>query len=749
MQGVLDADVQARHFDVTFDRVGDFLEAYRANLSHGGLFVPGPASLTAMSVISVTVRLPELGRAFELEGTVVASGPDGVGVEIDRASCQQWPALEAIGSLCGAIVDEHQEGTSGAAGVPPVALTLTSKPDNGHAHAIAFAGGYTSVGHFIRQYYSETGQSTLRVTSETDLPTAQFQLLLRPPHHTDAFSVLARVDGREDGVQVLSLASGARFRIAMDTHVRLCEAIWAMVTREYPFSDELSDAEVDDFEPMTLTNADSELVEALALLGSGFSPENRGEPLSLDPDNDLLADIPTVLMPAVKPLKAVESATKEADDSVDGDEETWLPADALSDVGVPPSVPPIRVPDPRRADLIGKLQRPQAVVDLLSQLSLGRVTGTLVIAHIGIRITVRFYEGRVGYMTEDPKRPEHRLSSMLLSQGIITPSEKEDILAYARNQSVSFFRALVDLDILSPEQALDSVVEQLRRRLLSLLDIEDGKYAFFRGSVGSGSGLALSPVAAIFDILFDDLSHRPVADMKAAEAKFLNRYVCRGEGRIDVSELDLAGSTLQLWEQSLSGRLRLSELYEESPIGGKRKTHGAIFALHKLGYIRFQTELGNEHRWAEFKVELQDRIGTVRGANYFELLDLHWSAIDTEVLAAHQKLREKYNWRRLYPNVPRDIRLLSEDLVNRLDEARAHLATRRQRQAYRSRFQKPEQIEFAADLLLRQGNAAVFRGAHREAAERYAHALELSPNLEEAQEKLKEARRRMLGLAAS
>jgi hypothetical protein len=85
-----------------------------------------------------------------------------------------------------------------------------------------------------------------------------------------------------------------------------------------------------------------------------------------------------------------------------------------------------------------------------------------------------------------------------------------------------------------------------------------------------------------------------------------------------------------------------------------------------------------------------------------------------------------------------EVNNISKKILARIDAALKELKTHEGRQLCRQSFLEPAQIQFHADLLMQQGDMAVFKGERREAEDRFVHVLEINPGNKEAKAKLQQ-----------
>lgn len=703
--------------EVSFDSALDFATTYRSSLCHGGLFVQCEAAIAPMTPVLVALHLPSVSRAFELKGNVVMARPDGLALDLSQSRSPYWPVIDRFGRLCALAAEELAAEKLGTPRPQRHRLSV----DGPEGWVLAFSG----VSAFLRAWNSELALGRLAVPAGVFPPAdGPFALRILLPEADRAVQAFARLGARGDE-RVLALTLTKDAEADLVRHVRLCEGIWKQIDRSIVDAAEVSETLSGEMPPGWEVNEDDEPQPVPHL--EVVSPPR---PAAVEK-----TPVPT-LRPASAPPVAPSPLRQAAARIVEE-------ANSRDTVAASPRVQASagEVAGARRVS--GGPLEAGGLVALLRGVAERRESGTLVLELGATRANVRLVSGKVTHVAVTPERPEHRLQVLLVKWGKLEPRPRDQAVARAEAEGVSFERALLDLEIMDGDDLLDALEAQVGTRLVALLGAGAGEYGLYRGAeqhLGRDQ-VAVSPLGAVFRALRDHYARRTSKEIEEHEAAFQNQYAVKAAGVDGPGDLELDRAEQRLWEQGLSGRLRLRDLYSSSPVGGTRATHGVVQAWRDLGYVELHSKLDDGERVGRHKRRYEEHLRRITGASWFDVLELHWMAFDREVVTAHLRLKEAWDWRKVTEKLTPDVTALSDAILKRLDEAREALSTEEKRRAYRSTQVERQQIDFAADLLMGQAESAEMRGDWRDACQKYAHVLELLPSHAEA-------RTRLMGLRA-
>jgi hypothetical protein len=111
----------------------------------------------------------------------------------------------------------------------------------------------------------------------------------------------------------------------------------------------------------------------------------------------------------------------------------------------------------------------------------------------------------------------------------------------------------------------------------------------------------------------------------------------------------------------------------------------------------------------------------------FDVLEIHWICLPTEIDKAHAKMRAEFDLSTIKVPLPEDVILAAKDILVRIDEAHATLKPEKTRREYRKKLIEPMMLMQSAELLSKKGEMAIMRKDRRDACGCFAKALELVP----------------------
>jgi hypothetical protein len=181
---------------------------------------------------------------------------------------------------------------------------------------------------------------------------------------------------------------------------------------------------------------------------------------------------------------------------------------------------------------------------------------------------------------------------------------------------------------------------------------------------------------------------------------------------------------------------------------GRAKTIPVLLALAELDILRF-TEAEDvdqvEERW---RSQLYEKLSFQTNQNPFEILEIHWTSQGGQVEQGYEKTRTEYqNFARgaeLGPEVDK----MRNQIVANIEEAYLAVRDKSTRQKTRKKYYEPQQHEFSADLLARQGEMLMVRGKWVEVIDNLERALELTPKSGKIRALLDKAHKKRAGYSA-
>jgi hypothetical protein len=107
---------------------------------------------------------------------------------------------------------------------------------------------------------------------------------------------------------------------------------------------------------------------------------------------------------------------------------------------------------------------------------------------------------------------------------------------------------------------------------------------------------------------------------------------------------------------------------------------------------------------------------------------VHWSAHHRNYRPAYEKLRSEFSPRGPFRDLPEELQKLVKAIVESIDTAYGVLNDPARRSAYRKQLFDQTERQYAAEMLVKQGEVALMRGDRVAAIEMLETAVELDPS---------------------
>lgn len=357
-------------------------------------------------------------------------------------------------------------------------------------------------------------------------------------------------------------------------------------------------------------------------------------------------------------------------------------------------------------------------------------------------VTTKFYfrGGNIVRLVRDPPDPKQRFGQLLVASSQVSKLELEAALKDAEQQKLPIGQALVKRHAI-PSSGIGKILrEQQQIGILEQAKAEKGAFAFYE-RVRPPKGPPMppaNPLRIIFRGKVDEYRMRLQAQMEKADAPYLDLYLFPAENAPeDMSTVGLDDNEIRFWNLVVTGGYNLRDVYNVSPLS-RRATHGLIFALLEMGFVEYQPEMKPELRAKMMQKILRRKEAQIGKANAFGVLEIHWISHEQEVKEAYQVKKKEYDCSKISHLLSDKLNKVSEAILKHIEEAYKELSTHDGRQRVRRESIESNQIQFHADLLMQQGDMAVFKNDRREAEDRFSHVLEITPGNRDAQQKLQQ-----------
>lgn len=386
----------------------------------------------------------------------------------------------------------------------------------------------------------------------------------------------------------------------------------------------------------------------------------------------------------------------------------------------------------------------ERILDILLQLSENGFTGLMTLKVDGEDVEQLHFDG--GYVVERSVRPrttDQELGPMLLAADRITNQQLGMAAAHADEMDMTVARSLMDLGILNPDDLRHAIAGRLTFLLREFCDSSDGVIRIYQADALPAGFLPQPPLRVhvaveriVYNRLFRRLSQHSGEEREQRMEEFLDTYpeiVEHERDRLDRAVTD--EDQRQFLEQNVNGQSRMREVVTESVLGAS-ETFAALFALHRMGLVRFDRSLHDTVVRERLRENVTVKHLSVHKASYFEVLNVHWSSYSEVVEDAYERLTDQFDPEGMPDDLEDEIYEKVEEINERLEAAYAALNKRKTRHAYRTRIMPEYKLEHAIPLFLKQCELAERRDNWANAVDAVRRVLEIDPDHEEARRKL-------------
>lgn len=356
--------------------------------------------------------------------------------------------------------------------------------------------------------------------------------------------------------------------------------------------------------------------------------------------------------------------------------------------------------------------------------------------------SIWLHEGSVAFVQAAPYEEASGLGRILVTQKRIHESQLRDALEKSKLTGKSLGRVLVLLGLVKKTDLSTAIREQSRLRVQGAFEWKKGTFEVAEWSEPPGDAdLVLTKGLTVLGrYLRDRFESLGIPELEALFAKNLSRAVAPNISLEAAStSLALQPKEMRFLELQLDGTKSINDACLGSPVG-KLASLRLVGVCLALGLVRFTDGNARMVRHASTKTtadnaanarvrkELQDRLRLVTGVNHFEVLGVHWSAHHRNYRPAYEKLRSEFSQRGPFRDLPEELQKLVKTIVESIDNAYAVLSDPAKRSAYRKQLFDQTERQYAAEMLVKQGEVALMRGDRVAAIEMLETAVELDPS---------------------
>ena len=377
-----------------------------------------------------------------------------------------------------------------------------------------------------------------------------------------------------------------------------------------------------------------------------------------------------------------------------------------------------------REGALGDVGMPDVFMDLLKE----GATGVLVVDGYKERYWGFFVRGRPLRFTREPPTRAEALEFHFSKAALLDPKVFERAREQADLLGLPLDEALLKRGLLTREQidgVLKSCATQVTERLML---VNFGNFRFF--PMDDVADLVPGRPADVMNVLWErtraKFRGRNEKQVKQLLEDCHKHHVLISEhGRALVPELTIRGREQIVVERYLRGGWQVSELVGRVEIP-RRELLEVLFTLDALGLVDLSEREGANWRLARAERFLVDREDYMH-KNAFAFVESHWTCLEAELLHACDKVEEKLLDPVLDELELDEVGAIRDAIRARLIEVRGVFADEEQRREYRGSLVEKAKCRMAAELFLRQGEMALFKGEGDLARECFERVMEIDP----------------------
>ena len=771
---------------LSFQDVYTFIQMYEKLLNPNGLMVSWYGDLPKVRDLKLDIRPPFVWFSCNSNAKVLLTHPQGTALDLSEIDEKYKERLLRFGKLCQDIWDEAR-------------LLSRAGNDTSQFHAFRAPGtlppgrekplpgfypssdtlsipkkdiNFPDVSTFMYEYYHNINQGGLFINWVNPPPVkSSIELELFLPHLQTPLVMPAKIVYVGDGGVGAELSEQTELTLEiLEKYSGLCESIWQEAqTQPKPEVEEFMVPSQSSYTIPAPSPPSSEINAYPVHNESDFFMLGQSQ-ADLHPPEDLSVSLAGQAFGQYRPFDTMDLPAAQSSDSIEIGmedqahfsrefelfvEQDNLQAPTLREVKAEEDEDeePPPEPDSSKASWEGTLSQ-TSLTKILLKSSKEKYSGLLKLSNGTSEVEIALYKGRINRILGHPLAEETLLGEILAKQDKISRYKLQESLKSAMENGKRLGDELMARHWLKKRELAVGLRAQLEKRLASLVELTEGTlendeidlsmwadmhFAYYEDAPYGNAPVAppTPPVRTLLNVRSRKYRKRTRAEVAAVESDFIRMYVHKAEGyEGDIGYMGLSDNQDLFWNEVLTGCFRLKEVASVSPLS-RMRTHAFLFALRDFGFVEFRKkphEMLEEGRILEMfeqKCRSSDR------DSLFDLFEVHWASTDDEIKAGYEEVKKRYNHQKIAPNLEAKVVHMSNQLMVAFDRGYEKLKTRELRAVYRAKILSKEQIKFAKDLLVKQGDMEAYKQNHQMAAYSYDHALELDPKDRSVQQKHK------------
>lgn len=340
---------------------------------------------------------------------------------------------------------------------------------------------------------------------------------------------------------------------------------------------------------------------------------------------------------------------------------------------------------------------------------------------------IYFFRGHPNYVREP--NPKYRFGESLERSGLVSPFDVADAQKIAEKEKLLLGLVLVELGSLTEFQIKGIVRTLVEVRISDIFGWDRGNYTFTADD-RERDDLVLTQVDMSRILFFGLKTKFPWEKARIELERDQDRYLVRNpEMAQAVARLKLAERERRFLDDVIDGARTLRQIIGYSTLKGS-STWQLLHALIVTGFVTFAENAQMDVVSSKLALDVEKKIATLRGATHFDVLEVHWTALDFEIRAGYERLLKEYSLdRREVQNASQEVHDKYRIVLDRVELAYRSIHESGPRRTYRESVIPDDKIRFAATFNVQQAKNYKFMGDMRQAKECFDRARELAPNV--------------------
>ncbi|MEE2902995.1 MAG: DUF4388 domain-containing protein [Myxococcota bacterium] len=374
-----------------------------------------------------------------------------------------------------------------------------------------------------------------------------------------------------------------------------------------------------------------------------------------------------------------------------------------------------------------------------------KMSGRLALSRRDEKKSIYFQDGNIMFVSAEPKDEERQLlGRILLHHKKVTEPNLREALDKAATQSKPVGQVLISLGYINQQTCAAALREQMRLKIESAFEWTTGthKMAPWKNPNIEAELVATRGLSIVTRRIRQRLELITSNELEAMFSPSISRKLNLGDN-IDkkVQGLGLQSKEISFITTQIKNGSSLREAITGSPLGrlGSLRLTGLALAM---GLVSFSDGRGpslgrkppprkptHVRTQDALKKSLEEHLSIMNEQNHFEVLGVHWSASHRSFIKAKEQSKGRFALDKgSMTGADSETKNLVRKIHSVIDDAFTTLSNAESRIQYRKKLFDATERQYAAEMLIKQGEVFVMRGDTVSGIEAFETAYELSPS---------------------